>query len=131
MPPAPSRAPEPQVPICYWIFDCTHESKKYSIFGSQNSGFPSGTEYNCFLDCDIPYFQFCDDFGPMNLAAVVEFMAALENSMTASNFDSIVYCARNGRRSLTIAAFLLGAYSMLKLGDAPTDVKRKIQTNPN
>jgi cell division cycle 14 len=119
------------VPICYRILDCTVASKNYSVFISQNRGFPGGTDYHCFFDNEITYFPYCDDFGPMNLAAVVDFIGSLDDAFAGSKSDSIVYCTKNGRRSLTNAAFLLGAYMMLKLGENPKDIQARFDEIPD
>jgi hypothetical protein len=61
------------------------------------------------------YSSFCDDFGPLNMASVVEFTQSLQTEIETFPTSRIVFCVECGRRTLTNAVFLLGAYMILKL----------------
>ena len=118
---------ESDAPICFWIFDSATLYKKRSIYLAQNSGFPIGKQYHRVFDDNVQYYPFCDDFGPMNLASIVTFSGSLDKAISESKSDSIVYCAKQGRRALTNSAFLLGAYMMLKLGETPTEIATRFR----
>jgi cell division cycle 14 len=112
--------------MCVWIFDSEKSSKKRSIYLSQNNGTLFGKKCSRFVDDDkIKYFPYCDDFGPMNLASIAIFTESLDKAISESKFNSIVYCVNKGCRALTNAAFLLGAYLVLKHGEAPTEVAER------
>ena len=64
----------------------------------------------------------------MNLSSVVAFIEDLDSAIAGSKLDAIVYCSQDGRRSLTNAAFLLGAYMIVKMGEAPDDVADRFKT---
>ena len=73
-------------------------------------------KFRCFRpQSTITYIPFCDDFGPMNMACVSQFVILLDAELVHDTFSKIVYCVENGRRALTNAVFLLGAYMILKL----------------
>ena len=114
-----------QTPICFWIFDATVTAKKRSIYIAQHDGSPPATEFSLFSDEQIKYYPFCDDFGPMNLSSAVAYIQRLDKAVSISKHDAIVYCVQDGRRSLTNAAFLIGAYLMLKFGEAPNYVSNR------
>ena len=73
---------------------------------------PSGVQYN----------PFCDDFGPMNMSSIVDFIRALDSELSSFPNSKIVFCIEKGRRHLTNAVFLLGAYMILKEGLSPSAV---------
>jgi hypothetical protein len=56
----------------------------------------------------------------MNAASVAEFITLLDQELASDLSCKIVYCVDEGRRHLTNAVFLLGAYLILK-HDMPTD----------
>ena len=66
------------------------------------------------LDKAIKYRPFCDDFGPMNLACVVRFIRSIDAELASYPTKKIVWCIDDGKRNLTNAVFLLGAYMILK-----------------
>ena len=65
------------------------------------------------LDPTIQYFPLCDDFGPMNMACVTSFILQLDRERADHPDCRLVFCVDDGRRSLTNAVFLLGAYLIL------------------
>ena len=74
-----------------------------------------GGSFRCFkLNDNIKYRPFCDDFGPMNLACIVRFIQSIDTELASFPSSKIIWCVDNGRRSLTNAVFLLGAYMIVK-----------------
>ena len=71
---------------------------------------------------EIVYDPFCDDFGPMNMLAIVNFIRLLERQADDGVSDAIVYIASAGPRSLTNAAFLLGTYMLIVFEMAPAAI---------
>jgi hypothetical protein len=70
----------------------------------------------------MQYYPICDDFGPMNMSAIVEFITLLEQEMAAFSTSRIVYCVCNGARELTNAIFLLGSCMLISLDMSADDV---------
>jgi cell division cycle 14 len=66
----------------------------------------------------IHYSGFCDDFGPMNLACVAEFIKQLDFEFQDYPECQFFYCVEDGRRNLTNALFLVGSYMVVKLGQS-------------
>jgi cell division cycle 14 len=113
--------------ICEWIFNVVNRNKVLKIFLSQNIGFAHQVDVTCFHANETDYFAFCDDFGPMNFASVASFIEDLDREIVACSSPALVYCARKGRRALTNAAFLLGAYMVLRLNTTPCEVSRRFE----
>ena len=67
------------------------------------------------LDSSISYEGYCDDFGPMNMSCIVDFIRLLDAKLNQAPDKKIVFSVEEGRRPLTNAVFLLGAYMILKL----------------
>ena len=63
----------------------------------------------------LQYIPFCDDFGPLNMACIAEFITLLDDETESFPGSKIVFCVEPGKRKLTNAVFLLGAYMILKL----------------
>jgi cell division cycle 14 len=89
---------------------------------------------HCFrLPAQMKYHPFCDDFGPMSMLSIFRFVKLLENEMTEFPTKKIVFYVEegdvlmihlrstythlcfsaSGKRELTNAVFLLGAYLIL------------------
>jgi hypothetical protein len=64
--------------------------------------------------------ELCDDFGPPSIAFILSFIELLDNELSSHPSCKIVVCIEDGRRALTLAVFLLGAYMILKQ-DTPAD----------
>jgi cell division cycle 14 len=79
------------------------------------------------IDKDMSYSAFCDDFGPMNLAAVYRFCTIVELQRETHANQDIVLISPPDERSVTNAAFLLGAYMMMKLDHSPKYVRERLQ----
>jgi cell division cycle 14 len=71
------------------------------------------------------YNPYCDDFGPLNLASIVDFVRALEDEMADHPDSKIIFCVGDGRRTLTNAVFLLGCYMILKLDMTPEQAAQR------
>jgi hypothetical protein len=74
----------------------------------------------------LRYYPICDDFGPMNLAATTRFVELLEDEIYDFPDSKIVLAADPGRRSLANAAFLLGAFMILRLRASAADAARRL-----
>jgi cell division cycle 14 len=85
--------------------------------GQYISNFCSTKKFRCFQpQSSLKYYEFCDDFGPMNFSNVARFVELLDKELGAYPNSKIVYSVDAGRREMTNAIFLLGAYMILKLG---------------
>ena len=82
-----------------------------------------GGSFRCFkLNDNIKYRPFCDDFGPMNLACIVRFIQSIDTELASFPSSKIIWCLDSGRRSLTNAVFLLGAYMIVKQAKAVHEI---------
>ena len=57
----------------------------------------------------------------MNISSIARFIQMLDHELQENPACKIVYCVNIGRRELTNAVFLLGAYLILRLGEAAAD----------
>jgi cell division cycle 14 len=74
-----------------------------------------GGSYRCLRPAnEMRYDAYCDDFGPVNMASVIDFVKLVENELATSLGCKVVVCIDEGRRSLTNAVFLLGAYLLIR-----------------
>ena len=74
-----------------------------------------GDQYQCFYPKDaVQYQNYCDDFGPLNLQSIARFIHHLDKKFATFPESKIVFCVDKGRRSLTNAILLSGAYMILK-----------------
>ena len=89
-------------------------------------GFSLGDSFECFrlstLSAQIAYNPYCDDFGPVSMACVVDFIRLLDAKLVGSSATKMILCVDAGRRALTNAVFLLGSYMILRQGKASSDV---------
>ena len=67
-------------------------------------------------------FKDRDDFGPVNIACTLRFIETVDKELASFPDKKIVFCIRAGRRQLTNAVFLLGAYMILKRNSKPQSV---------
>jgi cell division cycle 14 len=82
---------------------------------------PSVGLFRAFRPDDvIMYHPLCDDFGPMNLNCIVNFIQQLDQELCDYPNSRIFYLVDDGKRQLTNAVFLLGSYMLLKL-DKPLE----------
>ena len=70
----------------------------------------------------VHYRSLCDDFGPVNISIIAHFIKSLETELGSYPKCKIVLCVEEGRRNLTNAVFLLGAYMILKDHMPPVEV---------
>jgi cell division cycle 14 len=73
-------------------------------------------------DSAVQYYPLCDDFGPMNLECVVQFISQLDECLAENPTSRIFYLVEDGKRQLTNAVFLLGSYMILKREMPVSDV---------
>ena len=83
---------------------------------------PKSRSFAGFRPKGLKYHPFCDDFGPMSLSSVVRFIEQLELEIEKNPGARIIYMIEPGKRNLTNAAFLLGAYMIIKLNMKAQDV---------
>ena len=82
-------------------------------------------QFRCLhLSGAFRYDAYCDDFGPMNMSSVIEFIRLMDTELASYPDAKIIVCADDGCRALTNAVFLLGAYMIVKLEMTPTEVAR-------
>ena len=87
--------------------------KLYLAFNIHDMDF--GASFVIFRPSDaIAYHPYCDDFGPMNMSSVIDFIEELNASIRVSGARKIVYKVNGGRRELTNAVFLLGAFMIFR-----------------
>ena len=76
---------------------------------------PTSDQFRIFEpEARIKYEAFCDDFGPMNMASIARFINQLDGELADHPSCRIFYCVDDGRRRLTNAVFLLGAYMIFR-----------------
>jgi cell division cycle 14 len=93
--------------------------------------FKSTKKFRCFKpQTFLTYDAFCDDFGPLNLTSIVTFIERLDHQLRSFTSSRIVYMVDNGRRELTNALFLLGAYMILRREMRTEEVKAKFSWLP-
>ena len=74
--------------------------------------------FHCFsTDAVLEYEPLVNEFGPMSLSHVIRFVEILDHQIDAHPGQKIVYYAGQGKKKLTNAVFLLGAYIILKHDD--------------
>jgi cell division cycle 14 len=73
------------------------------------------------LDESIVYQPFCQDFGPMNLGCVFAFCENLRTRLAQIPPRPLALVTDHDTINITNAAFLLGAYMILKENTMPTD----------
>jgi cell division cycle 14 len=112
-------------PVCQLAFEFVQSISSVNVYLSQNNGFPRGDDFIFFTPKNIKYKHLCDDFGPMNFATIAHFTESLDNEIAECKSKAIVYRAGNGPREFTNAAFLLGAFMLLRLGISPDDVAKR------
>ena len=70
----------------------------------------------------VQYEPYCDDFGPINMSSTVDFIRLLDAELASYPAAIIIVCTDQSARELTNAAFLLGAYMIVKMDQSPGDV---------
>ena len=93
-----------------------HEAMDRICIGQYISNFSSTRKFRCFQpQVESTYQEYRDDFGPLNMASVARFIQLLDHELGLYPSGRIVYSVEPGRRALTNAVFLVGAYMILKL----------------
>ena len=86
---------------------------------------PDGVNYRRFVPNEsIQYYPLCDDFGPMNLSSVVQFIRQLDDELKMYPECVLLYSVELGERALTNGVFLLGAFMILHLKASMSEVKK-------
>ena len=86
------------------------------------------TSFRCFRPPNSVYYHsLCDDFGPMNLSSIADFISSLESELSSFPNSKIIFCIDKGRRNMTNAVFLVGAYMILMEGLSPTAVAENFE----
>ena len=100
------------------------------VYIAQNiDGFHFNESFVCFRPTKaMQYDSFCDDFGPVNISCVARFIKSLDNSLNSFPESKIVFCVEKGRRNLTNAVFLLGAYMVLKDNMSSKEVAERFES---
>ena len=94
-----------------------HEVLDHICLAQYVKPFASTKKFRCFRPQSVlTYYAYCDDFGPMNMSSVARFIQLLDQELEAYPSSKLMFCVDDGRRALTNAVFLLGAYMILKLG---------------
>ena len=106
----------------------THEIVDRVCIAQHVREFSHTKKFRCFQPQSLlEYYPFCDDFGPMNLACIVRFITMLDQELASDPASKIVFCVDDGRRALSNAVFLLGAYMLLKLDFAADRVQSRFR----
>ena len=82
-------------------------------------------------DAELVYDSFFDDFGPLNIAKVYRYCEKI--GRLSANVPSarklLHYSSQNDDRKFVNAAWLVGAYSILKLGKSPEEALALLQSS--
>lgn len=78
-------------------------------------------------DFELVYDSFYDDFGPLNIAKVYRYCEKVQGKLHPENTSTpltriLHYSAGTDERKFVNAAWLVGAYSIIKLGQSPEKV---------
>ena len=94
---------------------------------------PNKNDYQIFQpQKSLKYYPICDDFGPMNLASTTRFIEMLEDEICDFPESKIVFYADPGRRALSNAVYLLGAFMILRLNSTATETSKRFSwLDPN
>jgi cell division cycle 14 len=88
-------------------------------------GLVFGVNFKCtYLPRRIKYHAYCDDFGPMSMYCIVDFIRTLDTLLDSLVDRRLVLCIDAGRRNLTNAVFLIGSYMILKQSKCATEVSK-------
>ena len=68
------------------------------------------------------YTKFCDDFGPMSLGTIYEFVEILKRESSQCMNKTIILESKLERRALTNAVFLLGSYLIITFQFNPDEI---------
>ena len=107
--------------LCFVLFENEAQTKK-AILEQRNIYFFSSELHEEYM----PFFQ---DFGPVNLGVVFRFCNLIEKRISDPRLGNRMCCyyAESDGPRRTNAAFLLGAYLVIKQGWQPEDADQKLQ----
>ena len=85
------------------------------VYVAHQSPIPAGFSCISMSHPDIEYHPLCDDWGPIGMLGVVRFIRMLEKQLSEGAQVVLVAegLSKEGRRSLTNAVCLLGAYMII------------------
>jgi cell division cycle 14 len=130
-------APTAEHPICERMLEVKRRTAQYneishiSIYLAQNDGMPDLelAEIRVFrVEGTIEYVPFADDFGPLSMSSLIFFIELVEYELAAcieGGLSTLVFASDRGRRDFTNAAFLLGAYMIIRLDEAASVVAQR------
>ena len=98
------------------VYETLYVSQGHGALELKDAGFLS------FETKRFQYFGFCDDFGPMNASALLEFVDVLENMLkTFPNRKIVCIPGNDGARDFTNTVFLLGCFLVLNRNKTPEE----------
>ncbi len=92
-------------------FFCTQRASVNAYLTQYVEGFLSTSNALLYLKYDA----YCDGFRSMNRSCILDFIRLLDALLESCKERKLVLCANAGRRFLTNAVFLIGAYMILYL----------------
>ena len=106
---------------------------KVPVYISQIGHMPTETDQNPFFSIRgiLPYDPICDDFCPMDFCSIARFVRILDGELLlaqTTGASGVIFCADRGARNLANAAFLLGAYLIIKCGKPADFAWRALQS---
>jgi cell division cycle 14 len=75
----------------------------------------------------VEYLPIFNDFGPMGMSSIFRFVELIDQKFASHPDGILVYCVESGKKPLTNAIFLLGAYMILKFGMDLHQLQRKFE----
>jgi cell division cycle 14 len=115
--------------LCATAFEvATNRVQNLKVLLSHDGGKPEDGLFLSFCNHDDAALVYCpyrDDFGPMNLSSTIRFIKLVDEMVLKceqQGIGQLVYFAAEGRRALSNAVMLLGAYMILVLDKAPGQV---------
>jgi cell division cycle 14 len=85
-----------------------------SVYVARNAVIHPGEGDQCF-STSLHYHPVGNDFGPTSMSSIIGFIEQLDNKLASQPGQKLYYIVGPGRRLLTNAVFLLGAYMIVKL----------------
>ena len=96
--------------------------------GQDLKSIPLDATFRCLnVSQTVQYEAYCDDFGPLNMSSTIDFIRQLDAELDSFPDAKVMVCAEDGKRALTNAVFLLGAYMIIKLDMSPDEVARSFR----
>ena len=107
-------------------------SKEKKLYIAQNINGSLDQIFHCFsTDGILEYAPLLDEFGPLKLSCVIRFIEILDAKIKKYPKQKIVHYSGPGKKKLTNAVYLLGAYMVLKYGGSAEVVSKCFHTTRN